>query len=96
MRSWLALICLAAALAAGCAGDLPKKKDGAVTTPGYEASTPVPDLPVTTKKDLYWPPPADGYVGAPFGCVADRDCFGQRCCPTPWGVKLCAPVCDLR
>jgi hypothetical protein len=30
-----------------------------------------------------------------FGCQSDADCFGQLCCPTPWGVKLCAPACDL-
>jgi hypothetical protein len=34
-----------------------------------------------------------GYKGAAFGCQMDSDCFGQKCCPTPWGVKLCAPTC---
>ena len=28
-----------------------------------------------------------------FGCQDDSGCFGQRCCPTPWGVKLCAATC---
>jgi hypothetical protein len=50
-----------------------------------------PDQP---KYDL--PPPADAYVGTPFGCQSDTDCFGQVCCATPWGVKLCAPSCDLK
>lgn len=36
-----------------------------------------------------------GYKPSPFGCVSDGDCFGQKCCPTPWGVKLCAPACEL-
>jgi large exoprotein involved in heme utilization and adhesion len=25
------------------------------------------------------------------GCKTDTDCFGQACCPTPWGCKLCQP-----
>lgn len=43
----------------------------------------------------YWPTPPDGYSGggAPFGCASDLDCYGQLCCPTPWGVKMCAPSC---
>jgi hypothetical protein len=50
-----------------------------------------PDLkaPADTKP---WPQP-DGYAGGNFGCQADSDCFGQKCCATPWGVKLCAPSC---
>lgn len=35
----------------------------------------------------------DTYTGPPFGCKKDSDCFGLKCCPTPWGVKLCAPSC---
>lgn len=50
-----------------------------------------PDLPKT--KDT-WPWPADGYLGTPFGCQTDSDCFGQKCCPTPWNVKLCSPDCS--
>ena len=46
---------------------------------------PVPDQKVDT-----------GYKPSPFGCTSDKDCFGQRCCPTPWGVKLCTPSCDLK
>lgn len=41
-----------------------------------------------------WPQP-DGYVGSPFGCETDADCFGEKCCATPWGVKLCAATCEL-
>ena len=37
-----------------------------------------------------------GYASSPFGCANDSDCFGQKCCPTPWGVKLCAPSCDTQ
>jgi hypothetical protein len=43
-----------------------------------------------------WPWPKQDYTGAPFGCQQDVDCFGQKCCPTPWGVKLCAPTCDAK
>ena len=49
-----------------------------------------PDLKGRT--DL-WPKP-DTYGGpSPFGCHADTDCFHLRCCPTPWGVKLCMERC---
>jgi hypothetical protein len=56
---------------------------------------PEPDLPwwpdVGQPDGPIWP---DTYAsGAPFGCASDADCFGQQCCPTPWGVKLCAPTC---
>jgi hypothetical protein len=49
-----------------------------------------PDL---TKPKDQWPWPTDNYQAIPFGCQSDADCFGQRCCATPWGVKLCAPEC---
>jgi hypothetical protein len=51
--------------------------------------------PDVTRKDK-WPWPADGYSsgGSPFGCQVDSDCFGVKCCPTPWGVHLCATDCD--
>jgi len=74
--------------------------DAPVDGPGNVDQTPVkqdkfvwPDIkgPGDT-----WPWPKDQYVGQPFGCQADTDCFGQKCCPTPWGVKLCAPTCDLK
>ena len=45
--------------------------------------------------DLF-PHPEQGYKPSPFGCTADADCFGQKCCATPWGVKLCAPSCDIK
>lgn len=35
-----------------------------------------------------------GYSGNTFGCQSDNDCFGQRCCATPWGVKLCRSDCN--
>ncbi len=38
-----------------------------------------------------WP---DTYSGTPFGCTTDADCFGQVCCKTPWGVKLCMATCQ--
>ncbi len=41
-----------------------------------------------------WPHPSDSYAATPFGCTTDADCFGHKCCPTPWGVKLCSPTCS--
>lgn len=37
--------------------------------------------------------PQPDYSGTPFGCQTEADCFGQKCCATPWGIKLCAPTC---
>ena len=62
----------------------------------------VPDKVITPDQPPTWPDiwpdtnvadTVDQYVGAPFGCKTDTDCFGQKCCKTPWGVKLCAPSC---
>ena len=54
----------------------------------FPDSQPSPDL-------FPWPPQdKGGYTPSPFGCQLDADCFGLKCCPTPWGVKLCAPVCQ--
>jgi hypothetical protein len=50
---------------------------------------------VQPAKDTPWPK-SETYGGGPFGCQVDAECLGQRCCPTPWGVKLCAPTCDLK
>jgi hypothetical protein len=50
--------------------------------------------PEGPKKKDGWPWPVDSYPGAaPAGCQSEADCFGQRCCPTPWNVNLCAPEC---
>ncbi len=49
--------------------------------------------PDTTGSVDTWSWPTDTYTGTPFGCKNDADCFGKRCCPTPWGVKVCADVC---
>lgn len=41
---------------------------------------------------MQWP---DGtYSGVAFGCQNDSDCLGKLCCPTPWGVKVCATTCN--
>lgn len=37
-----------------------------------------------------WP---DTYSGTPFGCEQDAQCFGKKCCKTPWGIKICADSC---
>lgn len=61
-----------------------------------------PDIPtpdqyvwpdVSPQDQFVWPDGDTGYSGTPFGCQSDTDCFGQKCCPTPWGVHLCAPTC---
>jgi hypothetical protein len=93
---WMILAVLAVLVAAsllGCPGELPRK-DGKVA---QESAVTVgdtlrwPDAP-PAKQDT-WPTPSDSYTPAPFGCVTDNDCFGQRCGPTAWGVRLCAPSC---
>jgi len=50
-----------------------------------------PDAPPPQPDAYQWP---DTYSGTPFGCQADAECFGLKCCPTPWGVKLCTEVCQ--
>lgn len=82
----------------------PPKTDG-TKLEGGTTDMPPADLvpwPDTTVDGYLWPDTGkqDGYVwpdmypsGTPFGCATDADCFGQKCCETPWGVKLCAPTC---
>lgn len=84
----LLILSLGFALALGCAGELPRN-DG--KSPAAEAPL-WPDLP-PPKSEQPGPTP-DGYAPAPFGCLSNQDCFGQECCPTAWGVHLCAPTCD--
>jgi len=86
----------------------PVTPDSGVPDTSVDAATPdIPTIPDQPKPDQFtwpdvkppsdtWPWPVDSYVGAPFGCQTESDCFGQKCCPTPWGVKLCAPSCDLK
>ena len=69
----------------------------------FKADMP-PVVPDKGPDQILWPdlPPPDaepdkgGYKPSPFGCTSDADCFGQRCCPTPWGVKLCSADCGLK
>lgn len=69
------------------------------TWPDYQApdtQSTLPDLP--KPPDLYppqdyWPWTPDTYPATPFGCQHDSDCFGQICCPMPWGVKMCVETC---
>jgi len=70
-------------------GDVPQYYDGP-QQPDY--FYPYPDGPPQQPDFWYWPP--DTYAGSPFGCQQDSDCFGLKCCTTPWGVKLCAEVCE--
>jgi hypothetical protein len=94
----------------GCDSDQPpyKAKEGGVKD-GQKDQQPdnsVSDLPLPDQTQidswpasdfLPWPDQSPGYdgSGAPFGCQSDNDCFGQKCCSTPWGVKLCAPTCTF-
>jgi hypothetical protein len=86
-----------------CSDDgTPPKTDGTKLEGGTDmpAGDVVP-WPDTTLDGYIWPDTGqDQYVwpdfypsGNPFGCTSDADCFGQKCCATPWGVKLCAPTC---
>jgi len=80
-----------------CAGDLPQKSSDGLT--GDAFSSPWVDTwqsPLGTDQGPTWSSPEAGYSASPFGCQSDADCFGQRCCTTPWGVKLCAPACLQR
>jgi hypothetical protein len=97
-----ASLALVYALAACSDNSSPPKTDnnakvegGTDMPPGDVVPWPEPDLPwwpdVGQPDGPIWP---DTYASsAPFGCASDADCFGQKCCPTPWGVKLCAPTC---
>lgn len=49
-----------------------------------------PDMGSRPNKDK----PTQYEGGTPFGCETDADCFGEKCCETPWGVKLCTPGCE--
>lgn len=110
MRSptrWLALLPVLALLGCGARSSVTDasfkdasgpRKDGALDAPLKDVPVKLdkvkwPDLP--PKRDK-WPWPTDGYAGSgsPFGCQLDSDCFGVKCCPTPWGVHLCAADCD--
>jgi len=77
------------------------QQDGPALQPdtAYQDPEPIPwpdfSWPDTqAPSDIYpWPP--DTYSGSPFGCRWDSDCFGLKCCPTPWGIKLCANTCKF-
>ena len=67
--------------------------DQSVPVPDTRTTTPDFAWPDTSSNLDSWPVPDQGYTGSSFGCESDADCFGQRCCPTPWGVKVCADDC---
>lgn len=90
LRSVLPGLLLALALT-GCAGDLPPNtKPDSSPWPYPEASS-WPEA--SPQQQDQWPTKLDTYQGAPFGCQGDEECFGLRCCATPWGVRLCADRC---
>ena len=83
----LAIVIALGCFLGGCAGDLP---------PGLDSRGPWA-RDASASSDSGWVSdfrlPFDGYAGSPFGCSVDADCGVQRCCETPWGVKLCADFC---
>jgi len=57
-----------------------------------------PDMAKVDGPSNMWPDSGKPEAGkkdssATFGCTTHAECFGQKCCPTPWGVKLCSPDC---
>ena len=101
LRLWLLIV--AAAVLALCIGSC--SDDGSPppdTKPAVEAGPDMPPADMPPSDQYVWPetsPPEGGpdqYTGGPFGCASDADCFGLKCCPTPWGVKLCAPTCGAK
>jgi hypothetical protein len=99
------LLLVAALPLLACPGSSSPRKDGStqkldgqqvlwpdVTNPYPDYKRTVDKPKVDQRRDWYAAP--DTYVGAPFGCLKDSDCFGQKCCPTVWGVKLCADDCQ--
>ena len=106
LRSTLAALAVVALLSTGvaCSDDAPPaNKDANVDVHKQPDTGPRLD---TGKKDTFmWPdssdqgtpdvwPTPETYSGTPFGCTADADCFGLKCCSTPWGVKICAQACN--
>ena len=101
---------LAVGIAAGCDEDGPPsdtsdtfREDGVLPmdqTPPDQPLPPDQEPPDVQNPWPDWPRWPDmgtrpnDYGGAPFGCQTDADCFGEKCCETPWGVKLCSPDCN--
>lgn len=71
--------------------DAPQQKWDTGNPPQPDQGYQWPDGPPPQVDAYQWP---DTYSGTPFGCQMDSDCFGLKCCPTPWGVKLCTEVCE--
>jgi len=98
---------IAAVAVAGCSDDPPAKKVDSAAPDQAGGQADFAPLPDQSRPDVMWPdlkadtakPPIDysvpgDYGGTPFGCQTNADCFGQKCCATPWGVKLCASACN--
>jgi hypothetical protein len=91
------LIIASLVVLAGCPGDVdtPSDSSGTEKDSAWGAGDTQQWYPDTTQPttDTFWPT-GDAYAGTPFGCEQDSDCFDLKCCPTPWGVKLCAATCS--
>lgn len=95
VTQWIVVLVVAACL--GCPGEAGPgdDPDGYAAPDGQPSGEAIPDQaipdwPTQVPDSVPW---ADTYSGSPFGCQSDADCFGLVCCPTPWGVKLCAETC---
>lgn len=98
------VVCMMFLVGTGC-----DEETSATPDAGAKPDLVLPDLPIPDKNNPWpdiWGPESGGgdglvpdikqpYTSSPFGCRGDSECFGQRCCPTPWGVKLCAPSCGV-
>lgn len=75
-------------------GDAPVRLDTGEPDSGKKDTFEWPDVgdPDNQVGDLW--PSGDMYSGTPFGCTTDADCFGLKCCATPWGVKICSKTCN--
>lgn len=86
----------------GCDDDTPPVVPADTNGQWDTGTTDTVPWPDSTQPDQYvWPDQGadttiwpDSYSGTPFGCTSDADCFGQLCCKTPWGVKLCMATCQ--
>jgi hypothetical protein len=96
-----ALAAFVLAVLVGCAGDTPSSGTNEDQGSSWSADQSQlldqfswPDQgPTQPQLDQGASPWSDSYSGTGFGCASDADCFGLKCCSTPWGVKLCAATC---
>ncbi|MCA9665880.1 MAG: hypothetical protein KC503_09840 [Myxococcales bacterium] len=99
----IALLAVTIVVGASCGDSKPAQQDTGVKDVNAQDVPQTSDITIDQPQgnDVWpdvnadiWPQNEGGYGGgAPFGCLNDTDCFGQKCCPTPWGVRMCAASC---